>query len=276
MSHPLLARIWGLRNPRRLSSVVLRRFGLSHLFTIQTSGIRLRFFPAAWTITLWESPDFFTGDTELLRRWLRRGDVLVDCGANVGLLTLVGAQCVGPRGRVFSIEAHPKIFGFLKANVALNSAANVTLFHAAAGEAEGAVSFSDHKADDGNHILPGGTGIAVAMRPLDALVPEGTRVRLLKLDVEGYEKPVLEGARRLLPGVEAVYCESSDMLFGRYGYTCADLFALLQDRGFTTFRFAGEGRLFRLPQGYVSQEIENLVAVRDVDGFLAATGYRTS
>ena len=181
--------------------MVLRRLHLSHLFTIRTSGIRMRFFPAVWAINLWEDPDVFRQDTEFFRRWLRPGDNVVDCGANVGLLTLVAASRVGPAGTVHAVEAHPRIVGFLRANIDLNGASNVKVVHAAVGEKEGTIEFSDAAADEGNHILPAGKGIAVTMKPLDAMVPAGTRVRLLKLDVEGYEKLVLEGARALLPAV---------------------------------------------------------------------------
>jgi FkbM family methyltransferase len=273
MIDSLLSRIWGLRRPRRLSSAVLRRLGLSHLFTIRTSGIRLRFFPAVWTAMLWEQPDFFRRDTELLRRWLRPDDVLVDCGANVGLLTIVAAQQVGPAGRVYAVEAHPKIFRFLHSNVELNGATNITLFHGAVGEKEGSIAFSDRPADDGNHILPEGSGISVAMKPLDALVPAGTPVRLLKLDVEGYEKFVVEGARTLLPLVEAIYFESSEVLFGRYGYTCEDMFRPLRSSGYTLFRLEDDRFITRIAADYVSREIENLIALRDVGEFVRTTRY---
>jgi FkbM family methyltransferase len=272
----LLTRIWGLRKPRRLASVLLRRLHLSQRFIIDTSGIRLRFFDAVWTRNLWEDPDYFRRDTRLFRSWLRAGDTVVDCGANLGLLTLVSASQVGPSGTVYSIEAHPRIVGFLRANVELNAANNVKVFHFAVGEKEGTINFSDQPTDDGNHILPAGAGISVAMKPLDSIVPAGTPVRLLKLDVEGYEKLVLDGARALMPGVEVIYFESSDVLFARYGYTCADIYGLLRNAGFTIFKVGEEPELQRLPADYESHDIENLIALRDVDGFVRHTGYRIS
>lgn len=274
LTRSLIRRMWGLRRPRRLASVLLRRFHLSQFFTIRTNGIRLRFFPAVWTINLWEAPDIFNRDTELLRRWLRPGDVLVDCGANVGLLTLVGSRAVGENGIVYAIEAHPKIFRFLRSNVAFNDAKNVKLFHLAVGEKKGSVSFSDQPGDDGNHILPEGAGLRVGMKPLDSIVPAGTSVRLLKMDVEGYEKLVVEGARGLLPGVEAIYFESSEVLFGRYAYTCGEMFDELRSAGFVIFRVGEEATIERLPADYVSRDIENLMAVRDGADFVRSTGYR--
>jgi FkbM family methyltransferase len=276
MSTSLRSRIWGLRKPRRLASVVLRRLGVSHLFTLRTTGIRLRFFPAVWTTMLWERPDFFKRDTSLLQRWLRPGDVLVDCGANVGLLAIVGAKQVGAAGRVYAIEAHPKIFGFLKSNIALNDASNIAPLHVAVGEKEGTIAFSDRPADDGNHVLPQGSGLSVPMKPLDAIVPAGTAVRLLKLDVEGYEKFVIEGAKALIPTVEAIYFESSELLFSRYGYSCEDMFNPLRACGFRLFRLEEDGSLERLSDAYVSREIENLIALRDLEAFVRATGCKVS
>lgn len=277
MSNVTLARrIWGLRKPRRLASVVLRRLHLSHFFTIETSGIRLRFFPAVWTNLLWEQPEYFRRDTELLKRWLRPGDVLLDCGANVGLLTLVGSCQVGPGGKVWAIEAHPRTFRFLEENVALNEARNVTLIHAAVGEKEGSVLFSDQPTDDGNHIVSSGSDIAVPMKPLTSLLPAGTAVRLLKLDVEGYELKVLEGAGALLDDTQALYFESSDVLFARYGYACSDVFALLRAKGFGIYLIEDNETLHQLPLDYVSRRIENLIALRDVAEFSAATGYKVS
>ncbi|HEY6140693.1 MAG TPA: FkbM family methyltransferase [Thermoanaerobaculia bacterium] len=268
-----IQRLWGLRRPRRLASVVLRRIGLSRFFTIHTSGIRLRFFPAVWCNILWETPDYFRRDTGLLRRYLRPGDTVVDCGANVGLLTLVSASIVGNTGAVYAIEAHPRLARYLRSNVAFNDATNVTIFHNAVGDTEGTIAFSDRITDDSNHILPGGEGIAVTMKPLDALIPAGTPVRLLKLDVEGYEKFALDGARALLPTVEAIYFESSDQLFARYGYACSDVYDLLRAAGFLIFRFGEEPRLERLPDDYESREIENLIALRDAERFALDTGY---
>jgi FkbM family methyltransferase len=254
-----------------LSSALLRRLHLSHFWTIQTSGVRMKFFPAQWPIRLWENPDFFHRDTAFFRRWLRSGDVLVDCGANVGLLTLVGASAVGPAGTVHSAEAHPRIFRFLAENVALNGFENVRLVHAAVGEKEGSITFSDGL-DDGNHVVLSGGELQVPMRRLDAVVPD-VSVRLLKIDVEGYEKFVLQGGMRTLRSSECVYFESADKWFERYGYTCREVFDLLEKEGFVLFRYTGEASISRLPPGYHSATVENLIAVRDPEELMRRTGY---
>ena len=270
----LARRVWGLRRPRRLASVVLRRLGLSHLMTIRSSGLRLKFFPTINLTYLWEDPDFFAIDTDFLRALLRPGDVMIDCGANIGQLALFGAKCVAPGGIVYAIEAHPTIFGYLRRHTEMNDAPNVTLIHAAVGEKEGSINFSDMAADDGNHVVPSGSGLTVPMHTLDSLIPAGTAVKLLKIDVEGYEKLVFEGAPRVLAATECVFFESSSLLFERYGYGCEDVYALLRNAGFTLFRWRGKGIVETLPPGYASGvATENLVAVRDRDSFLRMTGF---
>jgi len=241
--------------------------------TIRSSGLRFKFFPTINLTFLWEDPDFFAIDIDFLRAVLRPGDVMIDCGANIGQLALFGANCVAPQGFVIAIEAHPKTFQYLETHMKLNAIRNIRLVHAAVGEKDGVIQFSDQKADDGNHVVDA-EGIAVPMHPLDSLIPPGTKVKLLKIDVEGYEKFVFEGGARVLDDTDCVFFESSSFLFARYGYTCDDVFAELRKHGFELFGWRGKNRVEKLPHGYQSgHATENLIAVRDLDSFLATTGF---
>jgi FkbM family methyltransferase len=273
VANDLITRIWGLRKWDRLASVVLRRLRISHLFTIRTSGIELRFYPAVWNFNLWENPDMFKADTGLLYRYLRPGDTVVDLGANVGLITLVAAKIVGNNGVIYSFEPHPKTFGFLQGNIEHNRATNVKSYNIALGNHDGEVTFSDGLLDDGNHIIFDETGIQVRVNRLDTILPELLTVHLLKIDVEGFEKFVFEGAPRILQRTRCIYFESSTALFVRYGYTCADVFSQLKEEGFSLYRLDGPETLRGIPNDYVSQEIENLIAVKDLGEFLSLTGF---
>jgi hypothetical protein len=63
----------------------------------------------------------------LFRRLLRPGDVVVDGGANLGFLSLVAWQCVGPIGKVYAFEPQPTTLALLRENVELNRAANIVV-----------------------------------------------------------------------------------------------------------------------------------------------------
>jgi FkbM family methyltransferase len=150
-----------------------------------------------------------------------------------------------------SVEAHPRTARFLHENVHLNRASHVRVHATAVGKSEGRVWISDNRSDEQNAVAEA-SGIEVPMALLDDLVPAGLPVRLLKIDVEGYERFVLEGARETLARTDAVYFEVSQDMYGRFGYSVDDVFGLLRECGF-------EVPVTRVPG---PAAVENVLAVR--------------
>ena len=107
----------------------------------------------------------------------------------------------------------------------------------------------------------------------DLPISEGC-IELLKIDVEGFEKFVLEGAPQTLSKVSCVYIESDEAHFAKYGYSCADVIGLLQDSGFTMLRLTDDGAVAPICSQYSSVHCENLIAVRNLKTFLERTGFR--
>lgn len=240
---------------RFLASRALWATRLSCLFTMQTArGYRLRFYPTAVSATMWCNPRFYDEDEKLLESQLGVGDTFVDVGANIGTLTLAASRLVGSSGRVFAIEAHPRTVRYLQGNVDLNGASNVTILHAAAGDCAGTVKFSNRRSDDQNSIAS--AGIEVPLATLDSLLlgllPSNSRIRLLKIDVEGFELFALRGAERILERTDAVYFESWENHFQRFGYSTKDLLQLLRDHGFGC----------NVEDDHRSDSCENLLATR--------------
>lgn len=251
------------RHPVRfLASRVLMRSGLSRRLVIDCGAFRLRFFPTSLTAHYWIDPGGRRHDHDFVRRYLRPGETMVDVGANVGALTLAGSLAVGDAGRVVAIEAHPRTFGYLEANVALNGRGNVRTLNFAVGAGAGTIHFSDQRSDDQNAVVQGG-GLTVRLQTLDGLLEaEPGPVHLLKVDVEGFEREVFRGAARVLARTRCVYFESWERAFGRYGYGTPEVLRMLRDQGLQVFR-AEAGGLRPLPDGYVSSSCENLLALRD-------------
>jgi FkbM family methyltransferase len=140
------------------------------------------------------------GVTALFHRLLVPGDVCVDVGANVGYFTLLASGLVGPAGHVYALEPAPVPYKGLLANLALNRVANVTALPVAAGAAEGDAELHTGprgKAGESSIRQPteGWSTVHVMVRPLPALLEtaEVERLRLIKLDVEGFEVEVLRG-----------------------------------------------------------------------------------
>ncbi|HHM06439.1 MAG TPA: FkbM family methyltransferase, partial [Gammaproteobacteria bacterium] len=270
--NPLLGAAFGAlrtvraqRRPLRfLASRLLWRTGLCRRLVIDMGAYRLRFFPTALSAAYWIDPAERAADEAFITQALQAGDTLVDVGANIGALALAGAARVGVAGRVYAIEAHPRVFAYLQDNITLNGFSQMRVLHSAVGAMPGELAFSDQRSDDQNRVEEGGA-IKVPVATLDALLRDHAGpIALLKIDVEGFERFVLQGARELLARTQCVFFESWDEHFHRYGYTTADLVADLRAQGFTLFRFAGDS-FQALPPRYCSAYCENLVAARDVD-----------
>src|SRR5260370_37176667 len=220
-------------------SRLLWAFRTSRLVTIKASGYKLRFHPSSVSAAMFCNPSFYREEETLLQRLLRPGDCFVDVGANVGTLSLAAARTVGEQGHVIAIEAHPRICRYLIENIILNGFTNVQVIHSAVGNVTAHVYLSNRRSDDQNSVSQ--AGICVPMRPLDDLLAP-RKVRLLKIDVEGFEYMVLQGAKSLLPNTDFVQFESWEERSKKYGYSTQDVVRLLGSYGFH----------IDVPSGYVS------------------------
>jgi FkbM family methyltransferase len=145
----------------------------------------------------------------LVRALLGKGDIFIDVGANVGVISLVASKRVGPTGHVYSFEPSLREYENLRDNLERNNAAHVKPLHAAVASSSGhatlRVAPSSHS---GLNTLGGTLSYAVgterieqvATITLDDFVDHEkiARVALVKLDVEGAEGSVLQGAERVL------------------------------------------------------------------------------
>jgi FkbM family methyltransferase len=149
------------------------------------------------------------GDAYLLPRVsFAPGDVVVDCGANVGELKLYFTHR-GIPVEYIGIEPSPLEYECLKENVAPSATFNVGLWNT-----EGTLDFfvSSQMADS-SLIEPRHYDevVKVATRRLDRLLPD-KRIKLLKVEAEGAEPEVVEGCLEILPNIEYV---SADVGFER-------------------------------------------------------------
>lgn len=165
---------------------------------------------------------------------LHPGDVVFDCGANVGGLTTVMSRLVGPRGEVCAFEASPRIIDRLQHNLVLQGCSNVTLYHRAIYSDSTALlqlQFNP-KYHHSDRIIAGERGdTQVLALALDDFVSEqGLVPGLVKMDIEGAEFAALRGFERTIEkhtphliletSVQDLAC--FDFLRAR-GYECWDL-----------------------------------------------------
>lgn len=136
--------------------------------------------------------------TELFRAHVRDGDLVLDLGAHVGYYTLLASVLVGPRGRVFAFEPHPRNARYLRRHVHVNGCRNVEVLECAAYDRSGRVGFRFGVGSGTGRVAESGAVEVPAVR-LDEFVAErGIVPDVVKIDVEGGERPVLDGAREML------------------------------------------------------------------------------
>jgi FkbM family methyltransferase len=134
-----------------------------------------------------------------MNKILRAGDVCVDIGANIGYDSLLAAQCVGKSGSVIAIEASPAIYKLLNVNIKQNEMSQIRSVNLAASNFSGDISLyygGDQNIGATTTVksrgFPG-VGVIKALPVIDILSnDEMSRARLIKIDIEGGELPVLD------------------------------------------------------------------------------------
>ena len=130
------------------------------------------------------------------------GQMVIEVGANIGAHTLHLARLVGPAGVVIAFEPQQVLFYLLCANLALNEQFHVRAYRMAVGGDVGLTKVPpiDYRGDQnfgGVSLSQAAAGDSVGLVTLDSFVSMPS-LRLLKIDVEGMECEVLEGARQTI------------------------------------------------------------------------------
>ncbi|MFN7096627.1 MAG: FkbM family methyltransferase [Gammaproteobacteria bacterium] len=141
--------------------------------------------------------EYGEAEVSLFKQIIHPGYLVLDIGANIGTHTVYFARQVGSRGRVYAFEPQRIVFQQLVANIALNSLMNVDCKQLALGTEHGVlhvppINYMQTNNFGGVNMTEQNVGEAVTVLSLDELDLPACHV--IKLDVEGMEKHVLEGA----------------------------------------------------------------------------------
>lgn len=144
---------------------------------------------------------FEPATTALINKFVKRGMIVLDIGANIGCHTLRMAKLVGETGRVIAIEPMDWAFSKLKYNIGLNNFKNIIVEKIAFSNVDKkrqSVHFRTSWTLDGSKQNNNEEG--VNFLTLDSYIKKQqiNRVDFIKLDVDGYEYKVLVGAKKTL------------------------------------------------------------------------------
>ncbi|GEM_PF-2002153 len=167
---------------------------------------------------------------------LRPGMTFFDCGANLGFFTLLASRLVGPTGKVVAFEPTPTTYARLAAHVEGNNISNVDARPVALGAVPGRASVVAVRpeAHTMNAVgVPAGDAPVLAecdVVTIDDVLAGGTPVPdVMKVDVEGADLALLQGAEQLLrgPRCPVLVVELCRMNDTRYGYEPEDIVKFL-------------------------------------------------
>ncbi|MBD3636203.1 MAG: FkbM family methyltransferase [Crocinitomicaceae bacterium] len=182
---------WFLKKPSKKVEIQTR-FGFK-IFVDPT-------FDANIEHVIYERGVYELGTVSLLTHYLKKGDLFIDVGANIGFLSLVGAAQVGEEGEVIAFEPVPSTYHLLVENKQLNNFNQLHPQPFALGSVnEHRTIFQENQNRGGASIVNkhSAEGIQIEVVALDEMIFD-QHVKMIKVDVEGFELEVLKGGEQLI------------------------------------------------------------------------------
>jgi FkbM family methyltransferase len=210
---------------------------------------------------------FSEPELDLIPFAVRRGDTVLDIGANFGLYTYHLSRAVGDSGRVFAFEPVPFTNRTLRLVARWLGVRNAEIVPKGCGDRPGRVAFNvpvmsyggisaglahigqrndDRPGKETQVRWPDTRQIWCELVSLDDYLPEISEISLIKCDVEGAELMALRGAERILDRHSpTIICEINPWYLEGFGVALGELTGFLRGKGYGIYRYEGR-RLGRI------------------------------
>jgi len=197
----------------------------------------------------------------LIQDLLRSDMTFVDLGAYIGLYSLLAANSVGQKGKVYAFEPEPSNCTLLQKNVSANGYEEIiTTINQAVSNQEGSFTLYIGEMEKSQSSLYssrwiGKQSLAVEVTTLDNFFAKKgwPPVHLIKMDIEGAEKPALEGMQQLMyrnPSLKLIveFCPAIQVTVG---VSISEFFDTLTKLGFQDIYAICDGLWpINVPDGY--------------------------
>lgn len=185
-----------------------------------------------------DGKEWWEKETRLMSPYLKKGDIAVDVGANLGFMAGILSAVVGPSGQVHSFEPSPTIYAKLQEVIKENKLVNVTAYNMGCGKEETQLTLYSPGSSGNATLRPDASlekstkstqTVRIALMD-DFLGPKLNRLDFIKIDTEGFEDDVLLGASRLIEKYKPViYVELGSL----YPVSSANAIRFLRGHGYT-------------------------------------------
>ena len=187
-------------------------------------------------------------DFEIFQKYVKKGDNVLDIGANIGYFTLMLAKLVGPTGKVFAFEPDPRNISLLKKNIETNGYQNVVVVPKAVSNVnEKCTLFTSQSTFGQNRIYEPKKTKNQEYIPIESETifldnffmnnKKIENISFVKIDVEGAEKYVLEGMKNILSLNKniKIFSEIDLDFLNDAGSSYTEMIEFLEKKEFTIF-----------------------------------------
>lgn len=187
---------------------------------------------------------------QLLSEILSNDDRFIDIGANIGMISLCAAGLVGKNGEVECFEPNPDCVAVIQENINLNGLTNITIHPVGLSDQRGELNLNLANTHTGTATFAdiGNPEKSYKVEVLigdDVLLTNKKKIKLIKIDVEGFELHVLKGLKRTLdifhPFLITEFVESH---FQRANTTGREIKNFLFENGYTPYGITKRRKLF--------------------------------
>jgi FkbM family methyltransferase len=185
---------------------------------------------------------------EIISKLLKKGDIALDIGANIGYFTLILANQVGNNGKVYAFEPSPQNCSLLKKNVTANGYKNVIIELKAVSDKSSTIQLYLSLRSSGQHSLFNHSGDCKSTKvqsiSLDKYFPSNTVIDFIKMDIQGAEILAFQGMNRLLIDNQDIklIIEFCPILLSNAGFEPGEYIENLTSFGFSIFDIAQKER----------------------------------
>jgi len=186
-------------------------------------------------------------ETEIVKGEIKKGDVVLDLGANIGYYTLIFAKLVGESGKVFAFEPEPANFSLLKKNMEINGYNNIILIQKAVSDRDKIIKLYLHKYNKGAHTIyksyDNQEFVEIkTVKPDDYFENYNGKIDFIKMDIEGSEGLALQGMSKILEKNKniKIFTEFNPSLLKNCGTEPENYLNLLIQQGFKLYHINEE------------------------------------
>ncbi len=194
---------------------------------------------------IWDEPG-----TEFLKNNLKKDDIFIDIGANIGSYSLIASNLVGENGKVYAFEPVAGVFDSLLFNIKLNHLNNIVVIKKAILDTTGTINLFISKAENlgmsgiFHHDNENGKIETVETISLDEYISDSgiERIDMIKIDIEGAELFALKGMKRTIDKFKPVILmEISEEILHKNQLKSSEIIDFMKENSYSQKRLTEKG-----------------------------------